>query len=256
MRVNQYLPGTPSWTDLGTPDLHASRQFYQALFGWEPRVSTEPEAAGYTIFHRDGLSVAGVGALMSAQQPPAWVTYIATDSAKECASRVEAAGGTVLLPPLDVLKSGRMAMFADPTGAAFGVWEPLEFLGADVVDEPGAMSWNELATRSAARAKEFYPRVFGWEARDSDTGGSRYTEWLLEGRPVAGMMEMTGQWPADLPSHWMVYFAVDDCDTTVSKVEDLGGTVPMRTKDIPQGRFAVLADPQGAVFSVIQMPGA
>lgn len=253
MRVNQYLPGTPCWADLGTPDLHASRRFYESLFGWEPRVSVEPEAAGYTIFHKDGLSVAGVGALMSPQQPPAWVTYIATDSAKECASRVEAAGGTVLLAPLDVLKSGRMAMFADPTGAAFGVWEPLEFVGAAVVNEPGAMCWNEVATRSAERARQFYPRVFGWEPRDSGTGGTPYTEWLLEGRTVGGMMEMTEQFPPDLPPHWMVYFAVDDCDTTVAKVEDLGGTVPMRPMDIPQGRFAVLGDPQGAVFSVIQM---
>jgi uncharacterized protein len=247
-------PGAPCWVDLATPDLEGARAFYSALFGWTAMVSAEPEAGGYTNFLLDGRAVAGVGPIMGEGQPPAWTTYVATDNVDETTNLVEKAGGRVLMAPMDVMEYGRMAVFMDPTGAALAAWHAGTHRGAELFNVPGSLTWNELVTRNPEAAKTFYGEVFGWEAEDSSIGPIAYTTWKLGDRTVGGMMPMIGdEWPPDLPPHWMVYFAVADTDAIVAKASELGGTVAVAPTDLPVGRFAVLGDPQGAIFSVIAL---
>jgi predicted enzyme related to lactoylglutathione lyase len=249
-------PGTPAWVDLSTTDLADATRFYRELFGWTARVAPQPEAGGYTMFHKDGKVVAGAGPVPEPDRLPGWSTYVATDDADAVAARVEAAGGTVLVTPFDVMDQGRMGVFTDTAGATFSVWQPMAMTGAELFNAPGALCWNELTTREPDGATAFYRAVFGWTPEDQPMGDVPYTVFNLDGRPVAGMMPMTGgAWPADLPAHWMVYFAVEDADAAAGRAAALGGTVSVPPTDLPQGRFAVLNDPQGAVFSVIAMNG-
>jgi hypothetical protein len=246
-------PGTPNWVDLGSPDVEASKRFYGELFGWEATTSPEPEAMGYTMFSVGGKEVAGVGPLQSPDQPPVWTTYVATADADATATMVEAAGGKVLMAPMDVMDFGRMALFLDPAGAAFAVWQAGTHPGGEVFNVPGALTWNELTTRDPDSSKAFYSSLFGWTPSDADYAGTTYTTWRLGGARVGGMMPMVGDaWPPELPNHWMVYFAVDDCDATAAKAAELGGAVSVPPTDIAPGRFAVLGDPNGAFFSIIK----
>ncbi len=254
-RVESYTPGTPSWVDLASPDVAASVTFYGELFGWEaPELA--PEAGGYRMFEIGGVPVAGCGPIMMAGQPPAWTTYVSVDDADAAVAAVTDAGGTVFVPPMDVLDVGRMAVFADPTGAACAVWQPRAHTGAGLVNEPGALVWNELSTRDTAAATAFYARVFGWTANTMDMGGNDYTEWQLDGSGIAGMMAMPAEVPAEVPSYWLVYFGTTDCDATVAKASAAGATVVVPPTDIPPGRFSVLFDPTGATFAVIAMASA
>lgn len=252
--MTTHPPGTPIWVDLGTSDLADAQRFYGELFGWTAHVSPEPQAGGYTIFNKDGKPVAGAGPLFSEDQPVAWSTYVATDDAEATAARVATAGGKVLTAPLDVMGQGRMAVFMDQAGAPFSVWQPIEMPGAQLFNVPGSLCWNELTTRDPAGCKEFYGAVFGWGAKDNEYGEFTYTEFQLNGRTVAGMMPMLGdEWPAEMPPHWMVYFAVADCDATATRAAQLGGIVSVPPTQTPMGPFAILNDPQGAVFSVIKL---
>lgn len=244
-----YAPGTPSWVDLSSPDVGASIRFYSDLFGWQAEPNPDPAAGGYTMLMLGGKTVAAVGPLQQEGMPPTWTTYVSVADADAAAAAARDAGGSVMVPPMDVLDAGRMAIVADPMGAVTGVWQPRNMHGADVVNVPGALCWNELETRDVEAAKAFYPRVFGWGVKSGDG----YTEWTLDGNSVAGMMAMGEQWPAEVPSHWMVYFAVDDCDAAVKRAQDLGARVWVPPMDIPVGRFAMLSDPQGAMFSVIKL---
>jgi predicted enzyme related to lactoylglutathione lyase len=224
------------------------------LFGWTAHLSPEPEAGGYTIFNVGDKAVAGAGPLFVEGQPVAWSSYVGTDDAEAVAARVEAAGGKVLTPPFAVMDQGRMAVFLDQAGAAISVWERGQMPGAGLFNAPGALCWNELTTRDPAGSKTFYGAVFGWTPKDNPYGPVTYTEFQVDGRSIAGMMPMVGdEWPADLPAHWMVYFAVEDCDTAVARAAELGGAVSVPPQDIPLGRFAVLNDPQGGFFSVIAL---
>ena len=255
--MTRYEPGTPSWVDLGTPDLDASIAYYEGLFGWQVDKGPE-EVGGYSMAMLNGKAVAGLGPLMGEGQPPAWSTYISVSDIEATAEGVKASGGQVFMDPMRVQVGddffGSMAVFADPSGAAFSAWEPRQHIGAQLVNEPGSLSWNELVTRDIDAAKQFYGAVFGWSADTSEAGPTTYTEWKLGGRSIGGMLQMNDEWPEDIPSHWMAYFAVDDCDATAAKAADLGGTVRVEPNDIPDvGRFAVLVDPQGAQFSVISV---
>jgi predicted enzyme related to lactoylglutathione lyase len=156
---------------------------------------------------------------------------------------------------MDVAAEGRMAIAADPTGAVFGVWQAGNHFGTALVNEPGAISWNELATRDVDAARRFYSAVFGYEWEDMDTGegGPRYATFAVGGRAVGGALQMNDSWPAGVPAHWMPYFVVADTDQAAATVQRLGGTVNTPPMDSPYGRFAVVADPQGGVFSIIQL---
>lgn len=247
-------PGVPTWVDLSTTDLKSATEFYTDLFGWDPEVSPEPEAGGYTTFRIDGRQVAGAGPIQGEAQPPMWTTYVESTDAAATAAKIVAAGGNVLLEPFDVLGYGRMAVFLDQAGAMFAVWQPGTHGGGEIFGRPGTLAWNELTTRDPEGSKIFYGSVFGWKPQDMPFGPVTYTEFQLDGARVAGLMPMEGDvWPEDLPPHWMVYFHVDDCDEAARRAQELGGTVSVPPTDIPPGRFAVLSDPQGAFFSIIKV---
>lgn len=249
MEMTGYRTGTPSWVDLGSPDPDAAAAFYSGLFGWTAEEGP-PEAMDYRICLLRGRPVAGIGGAMEPGRP-FWTTYLHTDDAETTAKAVNDNGGEVLLDPIDVLTVGRLAICTDPSGARFSLWEPRELIGAGLVNEPGAMTWHELATRDTDTAMRFYTSVFGWGAQAHGT--PEYTVWTLDGEPVAGMIRMDEKWPADVPPHWMVYFATADVDVTAARAVELGGTVSVPATDIEVGRFAVLNDPHGAVFSVITL---
>jgi uncharacterized protein len=257
--MTEYAPGTPSWVDLSSPDPDASAAFYREIMGWD---ATDPgpaeETGGYRMFQHDGKNVGGLMGHTQEGQPTAWATYVSVTDADDTASKVKDAGGSVVIEPMDVLDLGRMAYFADPTGAVFGVWQPKSFPGADLVNEPGSLVWNEVLTRDSETDKQFYPAVFGWDVgRPSFEGApDTYVIWELGGKPVGGMMQMTDDFPAEVPPHWGVCFGVTDCDAVVSKTRELGGSVTVEPMDMPIGRFAGLTDPQGAAFTVMQMPAS
>jgi predicted enzyme related to lactoylglutathione lyase len=252
----EYSPGTPSWVELSSPDTDAAAQFYGELMGWS---ATEPgpvESGGYRMFQQAAQNVGGLMGHMQEGQPTAWATYVSVADADETAGKVAAAGGTVVVAPMDVMDIGRMAFFADPTGAVFGVWQPKTFAGADLVNEPNSLCWNEVLTRDPGADRAFYPAVFGWVAgRHSFEGAPEtYTVWELAGKPVGGMMQMNEDFfLAEVPPHWVVCFAVANCDATTAKARELGATVTVEPMDMPIGRFAGLIDPQGASFTVMQL---
>lgn len=248
-----YAAGTPSWVDHAAKDVTASNAFYSGLFGWEPEDQGE-EMGHYTIMRKGGKTVAGDMQVMVEGQPSAWVTYVCVEDAEKTVEVAKKAGATVFVEPMDVSDIGRMAVFADPTGAAIGIWQPKTFQGAELANEPGAFAWNELNTRDVPAAKTFYSEVFGWTPNDlDDMGGMNYTEWKLGDSSVAGMMSIPDMVPAEVPAHWLVYFGVEDTDATVSTATGLGAAVMVPPTDIPPGRFAVLSDPDGAVFAVIKL---
>jgi len=230
-----YEPGVPSWVDLSSPDTDASATFYGGLFGWELQ-SAGPveETGGYGMFTLRGKQVAGVGPIMQEGQPPAWSVYVATDDADASAERAAAAGGSVLVDPMDVMDAGRMAVFAHPAAGVLGVWQSGRHTGA--VDG----------------AKVFGQAVFGWKPEDQDFGGMTYTLFNVGGTGVAGAMTTPSQVPDEVPAFWLSYFTVEDCDAAVAKVQELGGRAfgaPHSLEGV--GRFAVVADPHGATFGVI-----
>ncbi|MGO9898347.1 MAG: VOC family protein [Solirubrobacteraceae bacterium] len=252
----QYAPGTPSWIDLASPDIDVSVNFYSDLMGWTA-TDPQPETGGYRLFQQGGANVAGVMPHMQSGQPTAWATYVTVADADQTAATVVEAGGTSIVEPMDVTDIGRMAVFSDPTGAVFGIWQPKTFTGADLVNEPNSLCWNEVRTRHPERAKSFYAAVFGWAAGAPPFEGPAYTIWELDGRGVGGMMAMTDDFfPAEVPPHWSVCFAVADCDAIVARAAELGATVTAPATDMPIGRFAGFVDPQGAAFTVMQMAAA
>jgi hypothetical protein len=251
-----YTPGTPCWVELGTPDIEATAAFYGGLFGWEiPELPNSAELGGYRRAKKNGKDVAGVSPLMQDGQPPAWSTYVSVEDAAASLAKVGEAGGQVIVEPMDVMGLGTMGVFADPTGAVCGVWQPGTFAGAELVNEHGAFSWNELGTRDPDAAKAFYGTVFGWGTRDNDMGEmGTYTEWLRGEDSIGGMMDVSGRLPDEIPAHWLVYFAVDNTDAALETVKSAGGGVSFGPIDIPAGRFAIVTDPHGAAFAVIQVP--
>lgn len=248
-----YDPGVPCWVDLSSTDPKAAVAFYEQIFGWRTEWDPRPEAGGYGQFSLGGRTVAGIGPTFGEGMPSVWNTYVATADAAATAAAVREHGGTVVMEPMTVLDAGTMAVFQDPTGAFFSCWQAGGHSGAQLVNEPGSVCWNELSTRDTEAAKRFYSGVFGWAHDTTDTGGSEYTEWKVGGRSIAGMMQMPAEVPGEVPAYWLAYFAVEDCAATVAEVTRLGGSVYMPPMDLPVGTFAVLADPQAATFAVIAM---
>jgi len=253
IRHTPYEPGTPSYADLASPDLAASRAFYGALFGWTAEPSTEPEAMGYTVFKLGDAAVAGLGPTFG-DTPPHWNTYVTVADVDAAVATAAAAGGQVMAEPFDVFTAGRMAVIADPSGAALSLWQSRDHVGAAVRMEPNTLCWHELNTRDPDAATAFFGTLFGWEARAVGAPGMDYTELRQGETGVAGMITMDENWPAEIPPHWMVYFAVGDCGAAAARVAELGGEVHVPPTEIPGvGQFSVLGDPHGATFSVIAL---
>ena len=267
-----YMPGVPCWIDTGQPDPEAAVSFYGGLFGWN-FVDVMPAGSGgkYFIARLRGRDVAAVGSQSEGGPPmPVWNTYVWVDSADEAASNVKAAGGRVLTEPFDVMNAGRMAVCADPEGAAFCLWQAKEHKGARIVNEPGSLNFNTLNTRDAEGAKSFYGSVFGWET----LGLGDAAMWRLPGygdfleRSEPGLRQRMAETGApegfedvvaalnpiaddqgDVPAHWSVTFAVDDADATADRAAALGGKVVVPPFDAPWVRMTVITDPQGATFT-------
>jgi len=243
-------PGKAIWADLATTDIEKSKDFYSKLFGWEP-VILGPEAGGYVLFALNGKTVAAVSPAQQGQFP-AWSVYFGTEDADATAKKVEGAGGKVIAPPFDVLDSGRMAVFQDPAGAFFSVWQPNTMKGFDIADEPNTFGWAELDTKETTKTEDFYPRVFGWGIKRSEGSaeGPPYVEWQIDGHSIAGAMD-TSSFPMDVPPFWLVYFLVRDVDAAANKVKEFGGQVMNGPTDYPGGRFAVVMDSNNTVFGLM-----
>ncbi len=253
--VSHHKEGMPCWVDLSAGDDDAAREFYGALFGWrDESMSIDPDLC-YHIAQIRGLDVAAIYQQSEQEKmmglPSHWRTYFAVASADETADSVRQAGGKVLLEPFDVADAGRMAVFQDPLGAVFAVWQTHERIGFRVRDEPGAVTWNVLITKHLARATAFYSTVLGF-SEVKLSGTVEYTLLALNGEYVAGIMQITPEM-GEVRSSWIVTFMVADVDASARLAESLGAKVVVSPKDIRGvGRFAVLKDPQGAVFEIFQ----
>jgi predicted enzyme related to lactoylglutathione lyase len=244
---NSHAPGAFSWADLGTSDADGAKAFYTGLFGWESDDAPLPEGGVYTMLKKGGKNVA---ALYDAQegQPTAWTSYVTVESADAAADSVKRHGGVVEAEPFDVMEVGRMAVFADPTGAYGAVWEPRASIGAQVVNEPGALTINQLNTSDPARAEEFYSAVFGWRFEAIEGGPAPYWGVYNGDRLNAGMMPLP---EPGAPSHWLVYFGSQSVDDDAGRVGELGGTVMVAPMSVPGGRILVAGDPQGGIFALV-----
>ena len=243
--------GAPTWVDLSTSDVASVRSFYCDLFGWTADEPNE-EFGGYFMFSRDGVPVAGGMAKQSAEVPDTWSIYLATNDIEKTLAAATAGGGTVVVPAMRVGDTGTMAFVIDPAGAAIGVWQPQDFFGFATYAETGAPSWWELLTKDYATALSFYRDVFGWDtAVMGDTDEFRYSVAMDGENQSAGVMDAAAFLPEGVPSHWSVYFAVDDADAALARVQELGGTVVAPAEDTPYGRLATAADPGGAQFKLV-----
>ncbi len=243
-----YAEGIPSWVDLATPDLNGAKEFYSALFGWEYH-DAGSDMGPYLMCFKKGLVAAGMG-FAAEGQPSVWSTYIAVDDASASLAKIVEAGGSTILDCTDV-PGGRLAFASDPTGAAFGIWEAGEHFGAAIVNEHGALNWNELTTDDPDSALPFYEKVFEYTTRATRPAGTTYWVFEVDGRGIAGAMAPPAP---DLPNHWGIYFAVDDAQAGVETALEAGGSKtygPMEVSEV--GTFAGLADPFGAHFTIIQL---
>lgn len=246
---SSYDQGAPNYVDIGSPDIAATKAFYGALFGWEFDDLGE-EAGNYTLARKGGDLVCGIGPAQN-PGPPFWSTYFAVNDADLADKVIQDAGGTVIVPPMDVMTAGRMAVYTDTNGAFFSTWQAGDTIGAQRVNEHGTLCWNELNTWHLDKAKLFYSEVFGWHWTDGDD----YAEFQIHDRSVGGSMPMsTERMDASTPEHWLVYWAVDDINATIAKIKELGGTVmmdPFPASDV--GMITIAFDPHGAVFAPIQL---
>ncbi|GAB4586388.1 VOC family protein [Nocardia sp. IFM 10818] len=257
--TTNYVPGTPTWLDLGAPDPGAAAAFYFSVFGWEYQ-SAGPESGGYGFFLLDGKMLGGIGPLTEEGASLAWTLYFHTPDADTTTKLVQEAGGTVRVPPMDVFGFGRMAAYTDPAGAEFAVWQPGETRGMEVVAQPGALCWTELYTTDAKAVQDFYAAVFSWNTEDMKMGPDTvYTVVSSPGAEGAdtgqgGIMQLhQDNLDAGSTSEWHPYFAAADCDACFARAVEAGATALIPPMDTPGvGRLAMFADPAGAPFAILQ----
>lgn len=247
--------GDPCWIDLMTSDAEKAKSFYGELFGWTFETGDQEMYGGYISAAKNGKSVAGIMPKQEDQagMPDAWSTYLAAEDAAATATAVAEHGGQVIMEPMDVPEQGQMAFFADPAGAAFGVWQRREHQGFQIAAEPGAPVWHELHAKDYPAAVKFYQDVFGWDTDVmSDAPDFRYTTLGAGDAARAGIIDASLFLPEQVPSHWQVYFGVEDTDAAVNKAVSMGASVLEAAQDSPFGRVATLADPTGATFKMIE----
>lgn len=251
-----YQHGTPSWIDLSTTDIDAAKAFYGAIFGWRFEDNPTDQGGVYVMARKGDHAAAGMMQQQPEQAamgiPPMWNTYVTVDDVGATVAAVEGAGGTVMMPPMQVMEAGSMAVIVDPSGAVVCLWQAGEHIGSEVVNEHGALCWNEVMTNDVPAAAAFYTQLFGWGTEDMDMGEmGTYTVFMLGEDGVAGG---TGLPPVEgVPPHWGTVFATDDCDATCAAITANGGTVMAGPFDVPEiGRTAACTDPTGAVFQIMQ----
>lgn len=247
----KYAPGTFSWTDLSTTDQGAAKQFYSQLFGWEAIDNPIGEGMVYSMMQIGGKDVAAISDQPQQQRdagvPPLWNSYITVDSADAAADSAKKLGATVHAPAFDVMDVGRMAVIQDPQGAFFMPWEPKRHIGASLVNTPGSLTWNELASVDPDASADFYRELFGWKIEPFE--GMQMTYLGIqnsEGQSNGGIRAAM----ENEPTYWLVYFGTDDADAGAAKAGELGATVLAPPMDIGVGKIAVLQDPQGGVFAL------
>lgn len=251
--VAGHAANKPIWFDVMTTDPDGARKFYSALFGWTYDIGGE-EFGFYTMCKVGNGNAAGLGPMMPGQEmPPAWTVYFGVTDCDATVEKIKQNGGQVLVPTMDVMEFGRMAVCMDSTGAAFGLWQPKQHVGATVIEEHGAMAWCEVNTRDASAASAFYRDVFSLDAQKLDDPSMTYFMLNQSEAPVAGVLQMNADW-GELPPHWMSYFVVNNIDESSEVVKANGGKVAHGPFDSPYGRIAVIMDPQGAALSIIQPP--
>jgi predicted enzyme related to lactoylglutathione lyase len=243
----------PAWVDLSSHDAAASRDFYAKVFGWNVELNPDPQYGGYAIAKLGDQDAAGIGPAMDPNAPTAWNVYLGTSDIEALAQRVQSGGGTVIAAPFDVGDQGKMAVFQDPSGAFISAWQGSR-MGGFQTDAPNSFGWAELNARGIDKAIPFYTSVFGWTTKTSPMGDGQppYTEFQIDGESVAGAWEMNPMVPAEVPSYWQVYFAVDDVDTAFKKAIDAGARELQAPQDYPGGRFAIVSDPQGASIGLLK----
>ncbi|GIU40180.1 glyoxalase [Shewanella sairae] len=256
MKVDQYFQGQPCWAELASLKIDSSKRFYSQLFGWEIVVLPIPEGT-YSMLTIEDDDIGAMYQLPEEMvengETTQWTIYFAVENLDSSLVDVTGSGGTVIVGPHDVGEAGRMAVIKDPEGARFALWQAKNHIGAKRAAENHTLCWVELACRDTEQAKQFYPHVLGWGTRASNMEGIEYTEWQVGAQDVGGMMAMTEEW-GDMPAHWMLYFTVESCDDKAAQVEELGGKVCVPPTDIANvGRFAVINDPDGGFFSIIEL---
>jgi len=252
-----HAAGTFCWPELSTTDVPAAKKFYSTLFGWTPDDAPTPDGGVYTMLKLGGQDVGAMGTMQDQQRkagvPPHWMSYVAVTNADESAKKAASLGGKVIVAPFDVMDAGRMAVIEDPTGAVLSIWQPKSHPGATRMNEVGALAWTELYTRDPEKASAFYSALFNWQPKPWE-GPTPYTVFNFAGeeRMAGGMLPMPDEMK-DVPPHWLPYFQVGNTDGTVARARELGANVVVPAMDVPKvGRFAIIADPQGASFAVIQ----
>ena len=255
--IPEYKPGTFCWVELGTTNGEAAKTFYTKLFGWDYVDNPVGPGMIYTMLKLNGKDVGALYQMpseMTAQGiPPNWLNYVSVTSADETAEKATVAGATLLKEPFDVFTVGRMAVVKDPTGAVFALWQAGTHKGAGIYNVPNSFCWNELGTTDTQKAGEFYSKLFSWTRTTQNFGPMEYTIFNNGAKGAGGMYKITPEM-GNIPPHWLTYFAVDDCDAKVRKATELGASVMKPADDIPGvGRFAILQDPQAAVFAIIKL---
>jgi predicted enzyme related to lactoylglutathione lyase len=252
-RDTAWPDGTPCWADLGTNDIPKAISFYSREFGWDVQVGG-PEVGGYSLALLDGRQVVGIGPIQGPPgTPAAWTTYIATSDADATADKIKSAGGQLLTDVMDVMDLGRMAIAADVTGAAFGIWQAARHTGSQIANVPGAVTWNEHMSNDFEGAKAFYAAVFGYEYGDVSSDDFSYATLLINGNAVGGIGAFPGEQAANHQAFWSVYFGSTDTDRSVETATGNGGQLIRPASDSPYGRLAIVTDDQGAVFSLISI---
>ena len=253
----EFKPGEFCWIDLCSHDMEAATTWYSNLFGWKPAAQETHGGPPYAFFTMGDGTAAAVGQMSdemkAAGVPTMWNSYINTPDCAASEKRAAELGATVTVPTMEIPGHGKLCYILDPEGSSVALWENVGDCTPLCSEDPGSLSWNELMCRDTGKAREFYGALCGWEFADMPMGDVNYTMIKVEGKDAGGMMGMDGPQFEGVPSHWMVYFAVADCDAATAMVQETGGQVRIPPMDIPVGRFSCVSDPQGGTFSLIAL---
>jgi predicted enzyme related to lactoylglutathione lyase len=256
--ANPFSAGQFCWCDLNSKNSEDAMAFYSSVFGWSSEIQDTQGGPPYAFFTLDGKPVAGIGQMSDEKQqqglPSIWTNYIQISDCHASCQKLESLGGKLVMPPMDAMEAGTMAIVQDSAGAMFALWQAKQNFGAELVNVPNTMVWNELATRNFDDALTFYGALFGWTFHDNPDSPSRYKIIQNNGQQNGGIMEITDNWDDEIPSHWTVYFAVAKIDDTTQRVKAAGGQIVHGPFDAGSvGRLAICSDPHGGMFNAIEL---